>query len=125
MPNYTGGCHCGEIRFEIVKSEPIDRWIDCDCSICAKKGILHCPVQVDEFRLTAKPEAVALYQFGSGDARHQFCAKCGIHVFGRPRNHPERYTVNARCLDDFATLRQAIVIVLFNGQNHPKDAERG
>ena len=122
MPTYKGGCHCGDIRFEIKKSEPIERLIDCNCSICVKKGILHCPVQDDEFHLTARDGAVVLYQFGSGDARHQFCAKCGIHVFGRPRNHPERHTVNARCLDNFETLRTVVVIVPFDGINHPKDA---
>ena len=123
MPTYKGGCHCGDIRFEIVKSEALNRWIDCNCSICTKKGILHCPVQDDEFNLTADDSAITLYQFGTSDARHQFCSKCGIHVFGRPRNHPERYTVNARCLDDYEALRIEVPVVPFNGQNHPKDTQ--
>jgi hypothetical protein len=121
MPTYKGSCHCGDIRFEIVKPLGIERLIDCDCSICTKKGIVHCPVEVEEFTLTKGGDAVALYQFGSGDARHQFCPRCGIHVFGRPRNHPERYTANARCLDDFDTIRAETGIVPFDGRNHPKD----
>ena len=123
MPIYKGSCHCGDVRFEVTKAEPIDRLIDCNCSICAKKGILHCPVQVEDFRLLSDEGTVALYQFGSGDARHQFCPRCGIHVFGRPRNHPERYTVNARCLDDYESVAANATLVPFNGQDHPKDYE--
>ena len=125
MPTYKGSCHCGDVRFEIVKSKPIELFIDCNCSICTKKGILHCPVQNDELTLTADDGVVALYQFGTGDARHQFCSKCGIHVFGRPRNHPERYTVNARCLDDFGALREMVTMLPFDGHNHPKDNSGG
>ena len=122
MPTYQGGCHCAAVRFEIVKPAPIDRLVDCNCSICTKKGILHCPVEDDEFRLISGDGAIALYQFGSGAAEHRFCGHCGIHVFGRPRNEPDRYTVNARCLDDFVAVRAGAEIVPFNGQEHPKDS---
>ena len=123
MPTYQGSCHCGAIRFEVIKAEPIDRLLDCDCSICTKKGILHCAVEDDELRLIAGEGRLSLYQFGSGDAEHRFCGNCGIHVFGRPRNHPERYTVNARCLDDFEAVRAAVTSVRFDGQSHPKDRD--
>lgn len=122
MPTYNGGCHCGAVRFSVKKAVPIERLIDCDCSVCTKKGILHCAAEDTEFRLLTGADGLSLYRFGSGDARHRFCRVCGIHVFGRPRNHPERYTVNARCLDDFAAVRDSVEIVPFNGQNHPKDA---
>ena len=38
MPRYQGGCHCGRVRFEI--DVEIGTIIDCNCSICAKKGFL-------------------------------------------------------------------------------------
>ena len=123
MPTYQGSCHCGAIRFEVIKAEPIERLLDCDCSICTKKGMLHCAVEDDELRLIAGEGRLSLYQFGSGDAEHRFCGNCGIHFFCRPRNHPERYTVNARCLAPFEAVRAAVTSVRFAGQSHPMDRD--
>ena len=123
MPLYRGGCHCGAVRFEAARAAPIDRLIECDCSICVKKGILHCPVEEDGFALVAGAGALSLYRFGTGTAEHRFCRHCGIHVYGRPRSHPERLSVNARCLDDFDAVRAGATVVPFDGRNHPKDRE--
>ena len=112
MPTYRGGCHCGAVRFEVSKDKPANRLIDCNCSICTKKGILHVSVENSEFQLLSGRISLSLYRFGSETARHEFCGKCGIHVFGRPRLHPERMTVNARCLDDFEAIRAAAKIEL-------------
>ena len=121
MHVYTGGCHCGQVRFELERDEPIAQLIDCNCSICTKKGVLHCPAPVDDFRIVAGENELLLYQFKSNTAAHWFCKHCGIHAFGRPRNHPERYTVNARCLDDFNSIIETVEIKKFDGQHHPKD----
>lgn len=122
MPIYKGSCHCGDIRFEVDRPEPISRILECDCSICTKKGIVHTPAEDHELRVTQGADKVALYQFGTGEARHEFCPRCGIHVFGRPRSHPHRKTVNARCLDDYWKLRATLAVVQYDGQNHPKDS---
>ena len=39
-------------------------------------------------------------------AKHYFCRYCGIHSFYVPRSDPDKFDVNARCLDgvDPATL---------------------
>jgi hypothetical protein len=119
MGVYNGSCHCGAVQFEV--SGPIERLLLCNCSICTKKGITHIPVTDDHFTLTAGEEHLSTYTFGSGDARHWFCSRCGIQPFGRPRNDPTRYTVNARCLDDYESLLSALPTVTFDGRNHPKD----
>ncbi len=121
MRKYTGSCHCDTVRFEIIKPSPIGRLTDCNCSICTKKGILHCPTEDEELTLLAGADALVLYQFGSGLAEHRFCCRCGIHVLGRPRSHPERHTVNARCLDDFEAIAATAQILPFDGRHHPKD----
>ena len=121
MGKHVGSCHCGSVRFEI--DAPTDKLIDCNCSICRKKGIVHLPVEEGGFAITSGQDSLAMYAFGTGDASHWFCRHCGIHPFGRPRNNPDRYTVNARCLDDFEAILGAATIVQFDGQNHPKDAE--
>jgi hypothetical protein len=110
---FEGGCHCGEIRFRITTDKR--EVLDCDCSMCAKKAILHLIVEAREFTLLQGEDSLSEYQFGSHVARHLFCKRCGIHAFYVPRSHPEGYSVNFRCLDDFGTLKEEFEIRSFDG----------
>ncbi len=96
---HQGGCHCGAVRFEV--DIDIDKYeaIDCNCSICTKKGFLHLLVPPEQFRLLSGEDALCTYTFNTGVAKHHFCGTCGIHSFYRPRSHPGWYDVNLRCLD--------------------------
>ena len=123
MSKHEGGCHCGKVRFRIDVT--IDRLVDCNCSICLKKGIRHIPVPDDCFELLDGEQALSLYQFRTKTASHWFCRHCGIHVFGRPRADPSRHTVNARTLDDYLEIAGRVPSHAFDGHNHPKDAEPG
>lgn len=118
---YEGSCHCGTVGVRVTKPAPIEKLIDCNCSICTKKGVLHTPVEEAELEIVKGADVVSTYRFGSGAAQHCYCPECGIHVFGRPRNNPERMTVNARCLDDFRSILASADVIEFDGQNHPKD----
>lgn len=97
MARYTGGCHCGRVRFA-VEAE-LGTVTECNCSICAKKGFLHVIVPQERFVLEQGRDALTTYRFGTGVAQHHFCAVCGIASFYVPRSHPDRIDVNARCLD--------------------------
>ena len=35
---YTGGCHCGRVRYEV--SADLGKVFGCNCSICTKRGAL-------------------------------------------------------------------------------------
>ena len=101
---YKGSCHCGLVRFEVRKGKPIDTLIECNCSICTKKGILHTQVEDDEMVILSGEDGQALYQFGTKVARYTFCPRCGCSAFHRTRGRPRGYSVNARCLDDLDEL---------------------
>ena len=107
MPTYTGGCHCGRVRFRVTAA--LDRVSDCNCSMCDKKGILHWIVPADGFELVAGRDELSTYRFNTGVAQHHFCRHCGIHSFYVPRSDPDKIDVNARCLDgvDHRTLPRA------------------
>ena len=107
-----GGCHCQAVRFRVR----VDRWVavDCNCSICTKKGFLHLIVGPDAFELLSGEPALSEYRFHTGVARHLFCRHCGIHAFYRPRSHPDGYDVNVRCLD--GDLSGRFAIEPFDGQ---------
>ena len=121
MTTYEGGCHCGAVRVRVEKAEPVAALIDCNCTVCTKKGILHLGVEPSELTIVSGDDALETYRFHTKVAEHRFCRTCGIHVISKPRNNPNRFSVNARCLDDFAALAGQVEIVPFDGENHPKD----
>jgi hypothetical protein len=97
-PNwFEGGCHCGSVRFKV--RIPTPRALECNCSICAKKGFVNLIVAPEDFVLLRGEENLSTYRFNTGKAEHRFCRTCGIHPFSRPRSHPGSFDVNARCLD--------------------------
>ncbi|PLZ96958.1 aldehyde-activating protein [Fischerella thermalis CCMEE 5268] len=110
---YTGGCHCGAVRFQVV----VDRHKadDCNCSICRKKGFLHLIVPQDKFTLLQGDDVLTTYTFNTGVAQHKFCRLCGIHSFYIPRSHPDSIDVNIRCLD--GNVVKKFEIVPFDGTN--------
>ena len=98
MNTYTGGCHCGRVRFRVTAD--LAGVTDCNCSICTKKGFLHLIVPPEQFELVSGADDLTTYQFNTGTAKHTFCKVCGIHPFYVPRSDPDKIDVNVRCLDD-------------------------
>jgi len=97
MLTMEGGCHCGRVRFRVTADLAV---IDCNCSICIKKGILHLIVPPERFELISGKDDLTTYEFNTKTAKHTFCKHCGIHPFYVPRSDPGKIDVNARCLDD-------------------------
>ena len=93
-----GGCHCGRVRFRARVD--LDLLSQCNCTVCTKKGILHLPVESENFELLHGRNVLTTYTFGTGVAQHTFCSHCGMHAFYVPRSQPDSVSVNARCLDD-------------------------
>jgi hypothetical protein len=98
--NYTGGCHCGEVRFEVTAD--ISNVISCNCSICQKRGALWVFVPPESFALRAGLEDLKDYQFGKRIIHHLFCPQCGVGAFSRgvTAQGAEIMAINVRCLDD-------------------------
>jgi len=117
MITYTGGCHCGRVRFEVIAPRDL-RVTDCDCSICSMSGYLHLTVPKSDFRLLSGVQVLTTYQFNTHTARHLFCSVCGIKSFYVPRSHPDGYSVNARCLDEGSVEQMTVVPV--DGKNWEK-----
>jgi hypothetical protein len=109
---YSGGCHCGRVRFRVRLTGR--KALECNCSICAKKGFINVIVPAEHFELLQGQDCLSSYRFNTRTAEHQFCRVCGIHPFSRPRSHPCGYDVNARCLDAGHAFLE---ITPFDGQN--------
>jgi hypothetical protein len=97
---YTGGCHCGKVRFEVRAD--LSRVISCNCSICSKTGLLLTFVPAEQFALLSGDDALSDYQFNKKRIHHLFCAGCGVRSFARGAmpDGREMCAINVRCLDD-------------------------
>ena len=122
MVTYTGGCHCGRVRFEVDASENPEV-LACNCSICAKFAYLHLVVPKERFRLLSGSDVLTTYTFNTQTARHLFCSVCGVKSFYVPRSHPDGYSINARCLDNDVV--SSMVVKAFNGREWEKELPEG
>ena len=95
-----GGCHCGRVRFRAAAD--VSQVMECNCSICSKRGALWAFVKAPQFELLQGGDALSDYQFGKKRIHHRFCRHCGIGAFsqGLAPSGEETYAVNVRCLDD-------------------------
>ena len=96
---YEGGCHCGRVRFRVETA--LTQAIECNCSICQKRGALWASVPAAQFLLMRGQDALADYQFNRKKIHHLFCESCGIGSFSRGTapNGQETVMLNVRCLD--------------------------
>ena len=97
--NYRGSCHCGRIRF-CVEGD-LQQVMECNCSICSKRGALHWFVPRAQFKLETPQTDLSTYTFNMHRIRHRFCGVCGCAPFAEgddPKAGPMA-AVNARCLD--------------------------
>jgi hypothetical protein len=99
MKIYTGGCHCGAVRYEATAD--LSNVISCNCSICSKKGSLLTFVPREQFKLLSGADGQADYQFGSKVIHHMFCKTCGIgsYALGVMPDGTKMAAINVRCLD--------------------------
>ena len=97
---YRGGCHCGNVRYEVTAS--LSEVMECNCSICSKTGTLLTFVPADQFRLLAGQDRLTDYQFAKKTIHPVFCPVCGIRSFARGTRPDgrEMVAINARCLED-------------------------
>lgn len=116
---YHGSCHCGQVRFELDGT--IKYVLDCNCSVCRRRGALWHGANDQQVRVTKGTGALILYQFNTLTAKHYFCGICGIHPFARPRLNPEKWVVNVRCIENIDI--DILKIVKFNGHDWEKGTE--
>jgi hypothetical protein len=117
---FSGGCHCGAVRFEAEPAEGLEKVIRCTCSYCRMKGAVMAFAELSGLRITAGEDALATYQFNTGAARHYFCSRCGIHTHHQRRFDPSQFAINVACLDGVSPFDFAEVPVV-DGANHPLD----
>ena len=110
---YQGSCHCGRIDIE-VEGE-IDQAMECNCTICSRKGYQLWFVPQAQLKLKTPESDLATYTFNRHIIRHHFCPTCGCAPFGRGMmpSGEAIAAINLRCLQNVD--RSKVRIVPFDG----------
>ena len=96
---YTGGCHCGRVRYEV--STDLAKVMECNCTHCSKRGLLLTFVTPDKFAALAGDQGLTDYQFNKKMIHHLLCPECGIESFARGKapDGKEMIAINVHCLE--------------------------
>lgn len=99
MQRYQGSCHCGGVTFTAKLA--LDYSARCDCSMCRRRGAIMLRCAQGDLNILSGAEMLTEYRFNTNVAVHYFCQQCGIYTFHKMRKFPDKYAVNAGCLDGF------------------------
>lgn len=96
----SGSCHCGKIAFEA--DGEFDKAIECNCSMCRRKGVLLAFVPREHFELRTSRDDLSSYKFHNHVIAHYFCANCGVAPFSEATmpNGADMTAVNLRCVPE-------------------------
>ena len=97
MREYFGGCHCRAIKFKFISNGSIEIW-KCNCSMCKILDYEHLFIRHDNFKIIEGKSLITEHSFGTKQAKHLFCKKCGIKSFYQPRSHPDSFSINLKCV---------------------------
>ncbi|WP_313646036.1 GFA family protein [Pseudomonas sp.] len=123
-PILQAACHCGTVRFSVRLTEGVRSARRCNCSLCRMRGAVAVTAGLGDITVTQGEEALTLYQFHTNEAKHYFCAKCGIYTFHQRRSDPDQFGVNVACIEGMSPFDFAEVPVS-EGRVHPKDTADG
>jgi hypothetical protein len=112
MP-FKGSCHCAKVAYT-VDEDPPTKAMQCNCSICRRRGALHHFTTPDKFTLETSRDEIETYRWNKGAIGFHFCKSCGCAPFaeGTGPNGP-MVEINLRCAEDIDL--DALEITPFDG----------
>ena len=107
----TGGCLCGEIRYE-CQGDPVRAFI-CHCIDCQRfTGSAFSPelfFPKESFRLlSGTPSGHAIAAESGNMNERQFCSHCGASLFAVLEKYPDWISVTAGSLDDKTAFKPSL-----------------
>jgi hypothetical protein len=113
---YSGGCHCGKVRYEVTSD--LAMVVECNCSFCSKKAGLLTFVPRAALEVLSGEDGLTDYQFNTKKIHHLFCNTCGVESYatGTGPDGVPMAAINVRCLDgvDIGSLK----VTHHDGKNH-------
>lgn len=100
MPLRTGGCRCGEIRYELSAAPMFHLACHCrDCQYVAG-GSPNLTMVFPANALTVTQGEPRVFKARETSGGSYFCGTCGVHVFSRPDKNRDMVAVKVGGLDD-------------------------
>lgn len=96
---HRASCHCGSVVLELDLPDGVVNPKRCNCSMCRRRGSIMATVAADGVRVLQGADALTLYQFNTGTAKHWFCSRCGIYTHHQRRSNPQEVAYNVACLE--------------------------
>ena len=103
MAEFTGGCLCGNVRYEV--DGDIFRTGNCHCQNCKKTTgsafATNLFVKMDDFKLTKGEPKQVQHATDSGSTMNKFfCSDCGSPIYGYSDRMSHMRVVKAGSIDD-------------------------
>ena len=116
----SGACHCGTVKFRVRLAEGLRSARRCNCSICRMRGAVAVTAETGALEILQGADALTLYQFNTGTAKHYFCARCGVYTHHQRRSNPRELGVNVACLENVSPFDFGEILVN-DGVHHQSD----
>lgn len=105
---YTGGCQCGQIRYEI-RAEPLTLYA-CHCKECQKQSSsafgMSMPIPSEALMiLQGQPKQWKRIAESGSEVSCWFCEVCGTRLFHAPARNPKIVNIKPGTLDDTSWLK--------------------
>lgn len=113
-------CHCGAVELSVQLSDGFATARRCDCSYCRRRGAIAVSAPLEGVKIVKGKDALSLYQWGTGTAKHYFCKICGIYTHHQRRSNPNEFGVNLAAIEGVnpSTFGE---VQWSDGVNHPSD----
>lgn len=116
----TGGCQCGDIRYEVMGTSK--QLVVCHCTDCQRQSGsafgMTLVVKKEDFRLTQGELKTFMSKSTAGRAKlGAFCPECGTRIYHKLEWRKGRVSVKPGTLDDTSILKPDIHI--WTGRKQP------
>jgi hypothetical protein len=121
----TGGCYCGNLRYQLETASRCLELRHCRCDFCRRHGAIGAAPRDGRLRIRVRyPDRVSHYRFGTLTAETLICTTCGVGAAILSEIDGRLYgVVNARTLDGFE-LPADVPEVSFEGETLRERLER-
>lgn len=111
-PRFTGGCLCGQLRYEATGAPSGSGHCYCgDCRKVSGSGFIpFMNFPSGAIRFSGRARQLVSPAARGGVATRNFCAECGSLVFGGELDKSDSFTVYAGSLDDASLFQPRIAI---------------
>ena len=115
-------CHCGAAELRVRLADGLRDARRCDCSFCRRRGAGNATVRDGDLEVV-RGDTLTLYQFGTNQAEHYFCAVCGCYTHHRRSSATSEFGVNVGGLEG-VNPRDLEPMPWFDGANYWPEGAR-